>query len=924
MAAECIDANTVTMWFDGELSPEERVSVQKHIHACDTCRTRFGELARVAAKTTDAAATVALRPPRKRLTVGQRIDRYAVLEWLGEGGMGVVYGAYDPKLERRVAIKVLRAETERDKDAERLLREAQSLARVSHPNVVAVYDVGEHEGHIFIAMEHVRGGTMAEWLRREKPPWRTILARYIDAARGLGAVHAAGIVHRDFKPNNVLFGDDGRVRVTDFGLARAITRPEEETSSIEGSWGGTPAYVSPEQLRRGAVDARGDQYSFCVALHEALHGELPVRGAGELAGTGVPARIRNALERGLSVDPAKRFESMDALVAELSRDRRALWLRSASVLAAAAGIAFGVVAYARAHQAIPAPCAGADRKLAGIWDEARKQPIRAAFMAVGRSYAGDAWNETERALDAYKARWVAMHTEICEATRVHGDQSEALMDLRIACLDARAREVRALTDVFASGNAKSIERSVQAVSALSRIDGCADVDAHRARVPAPSDPARRAELERLNTQVEQAEALARAEDIPAAEKTARPLIEPTRAAGDGSLEAKLHYILARAHSFRGEWALAEAEFFEATVAAERAFDELEKARAQAQLVYAISHQEGRAAEAERAGKLAGAILARLPKETGLRATLENNLGTIDERAGRYEESLEKYERALALREAETPDGYMVALGLANAANALMEMGQMPKALEYQRRAVDIYERRLGPHAPFLGMALSNMALSERSLRLLDDAERHVRRARDIYRDAYGAEHRQIWRTGGILADLLGDLGRYPEALAEAQNTLAMAERIAPQDRDMINALNSVATVYLRMGRYAEALEVEQRARALCERLGNPAHHTPDVLTLLGAAHLGLGQPRKALDPLERSHTLRVAAKPDASELAETRMLLARALWDAGVDRRRAVTLAEQVRDAYGAMPHYERERDAAVAWLESHARTIRN
>jgi len=901
------------MWVDGELSPEERASVQNHVNACDTCRALFGELAR---DTADAAG--AFPPRRAPVEVGQRIDRYAVLDWLGEGGMGVVYGAYDPKLERRVAIKVLRTETERAEDGARLLREAQSLARVSHPNVIAVYDAGEHEGHIFIAMEHVRGGTMAEWLRREKPPWRTVLARYLDAARGLAAVHAAGIVHRDFKPNNVLFGDDGRVRVTDFGLARMVSLPDEMPPSVERSWLGTPAYVAPEQRDRRAADARSDQYSFCVALHEALYGELPMGRVGDASRSGVPARIRHALARGLSVDPEQRFESMDALIAELSRDRRAQWVRIGSVLAAMIGVSMGVVAYARAHHAAPAPCAGAERKLAGVWDDARKEKLRAAFLAAGSRYAGDAWNETERALDAYAARWVAMHTETCEATRVHGDQSEALMDLRIACLDSRAREVQALTDLFASGNARSLERSVQAASALSSIEGCAEIDVLRARVPRPSDPARRLELERLSTQVDQAVALARAEDMLAAEQAARPLVESAKAAGDGSLESKVHYILGRAHVQRGEWARADAEYFEAQVAAEAALDEPEKVRALVGLVFNLAHQEGRGADAARMGKLAGAILARLPKETELRGNLESNLAILDEREGRYADAFVKHERSLALREADAPDGYRVALALANSANTLMELGQMQKALEYQRRAIDIYERRLGPHHPLLGLALSNIALSERSLRQWDDGLAHVLRAREIFKDAFGPEHRQVSRAGGIASDILGDMGRLPEALAEAQNTLALAERLFPNERDTINAMNSVGVIFVRMGRGAEAIAIQLRARALCERLGNPAHQTPDVLSVLGAAYMVSNQPRKALELLERSHTLRLAAKPEAGELAETRMLLARALWDTGTDRGRAIALAEQVRDAYAAKPRFEPERDAAIAWLDAH------
>jgi predicted Ser/Thr protein kinase len=274
-----------------------------------------------------------------------RIGRHAILRQLGAGGMGVVYAAYDEELDRKVALKLLHGETGGDSEGQaRLVREAQALARLSHPNVVQIHEIGEHRGHVFVAMEYVDGVTLDAWQRSEKRSLPAILAAYHQAGEGLQAAHRAGLVHRDFKPENVLVGHDGRIRVADFGLARrdAATDPaaaasalaaDDDATSTYGAVAGTPAYMSPERFRGSPADARSDIFSFCVALWEALHGERPFAGrhVHELAvsvTTGnrrpptveLPARLQHALERGLAVDPDARWPTMEPLLAAIAVD----------------------------------------------------------------------------------------------------------------------------------------------------------------------------------------------------------------------------------------------------------------------------------------------------------------------------------------------------------------------------------------------------------------------------------------------------------------------------------------------------------------------------------------------------------------------------------------------------------------------------
>jgi DNA-binding CsgD family transcriptional regulator/predicted Ser/Thr protein kinase len=306
-----------------------------HIESCATCRMVFNDLARSYGREGDLPH------------VGRPVGRYQLLRLVGIGGMGMVYAARDPQLDREVAIKLLRADIDPQADnlRERLQREAQAMARLSHPNVIAVYDVGLHCEHVFIAMELVQGRTLRQWLD-EPRSWRDVLRVLTSAGRGLAAAHAVGIVHRDFKPDNVMIGRDGSVRVLDFGLARAVADEPRSfgeaasgalASSLSGSAGllGTPAFMAPEQFLGLPALPQTDQFSFCVVLYRALYGEAPFPGESiesiaesvikgrvrsPAKSSRVPTRVRDTILRGLATDPAQRWPSMEALLDALSSD----------------------------------------------------------------------------------------------------------------------------------------------------------------------------------------------------------------------------------------------------------------------------------------------------------------------------------------------------------------------------------------------------------------------------------------------------------------------------------------------------------------------------------------------------------------------------------------------------------------------------
>ena len=455
------------------------------------------------------------------------LGRYVIVAELGAGGMGRVFRAYDPSLEREVALELLPRMTA---DARaRIVREAKAVAQLCHPNVLPIYDVASEGRRPFIVMELVRGQSMREWLDTGAHPWWEVLEVFVAAARGLAAAHAAGLVHRDFEPGNVLIGDDGRVRVMDFGLAHGCPSHSAElgASGSSESWSpqsddsvsgmfparfrvteshdvltsfgddltatgtvvGTPAYMAPEQHVGHPADPRTDQYGFCVALWEALYGRQPFEGKPHddwyrikstttprvEPGRVVPRWLHAVVLRGLAPRPSQRYPSMLALLQALARGRRRRRSVSLSLMAAVALVGLG----GALHQASSAAtlCSGARDELAGIWDAAAAAEAEHAVRATGVAHAPDTWARVAPRLDDYAERW----QDACEATHERHEQPEALMDARMRCLDEQRRSLRALVRTLADADPRVVERAAVAVDELPPIDACAD--------PPPIDPA---------------------------------------------------------------------------------------------------------------------------------------------------------------------------------------------------------------------------------------------------------------------------------------------------------------------------------------------------------------------------------------------------------------------------------------------------
>jgi tetratricopeptide (TPR) repeat protein/predicted Ser/Thr protein kinase len=830
--------------------------------------------------------------------------------------MGVVYAAYDPELDRKIAIKLLRPSAASASDRTRLLREAQAMARLQHPNVIAVHDVGTFEDQVFVAMEYVEGETLTAWLAQPRS-WRESLAALREAGRGLAAAHAAGIVHRDFKPDNVLVGKDGRMRVLDFGLARAQDDPAEAGSKPNllggsapgaldtpltrtGTVLGTPAYMAPEQFHGDATDARSDQFGFCIAVYQALYGERPFEGNNlltlakataegrvrpEPTGSRVPGWLRQIVLRGLRARPEERWPSMEALLTALAREPEAArrrWLAVAGTLVGLSALGVGYRAVRERQQGM---CAGAEARLSGVWDDARKQAVHAAFAATGKSYAEPVFRSASFALDAYARKWTSMRSDACEATKVRREQSDDLLDLRMQCFENRREELQALTDLFTKADGQILEKATQAAEGLSRLEDCSRASTLRAPRP-PVDPSVRAQVVSLRKQLARAKALLPAGKYEEGLRIAQATADAAEKLRYRPLQAETLVMLGTFQHRRGDYAKAEGTFREGALAAEAAGDFGAMTDSSVSLLKLVGYELARIPEGHEWARRAAADLEYLGRDELRSAELFDALGALLGREGKHEESLALHRKALPLFEKELGPGASDTLGTRyNVGLELDNVGRSEEALAQQRETLSIQEKTLG------------------------------------------ADHPDLAETHSGLGTVLDHLGRREEALAELRRGLALAEAaLGPDHPELSMYFNNIGEELLELDRYDEASQQLRRALALAEKGLGPTH--PDLayeLNGLGLAALGLRRPLEALPFLERALTLREreGERIEPALLAGTRFLLARALWESGQDRARARALATRARATYaadsarGTHPGRLAEVDA---WLAGHVR----
>ncbi len=946
------------------------------------------------------------------LRPGAVLGRYVLLEEVGSGGMGVVMAAYDRELDRRVALKLLRPDLSRS-GAARMRREAQALAKLQHPSVVSVFEVGTIEGQLFIAMEYIEGLTFDAWAAGHRGEWRKIVEVAIRAGRGVAAAHAVGLVHRDIKPSNILVGQDGRVCVADFGIATASGRTvDSELAEVElpvgraprshdaaapprgaaalggvtrtlhdceisgtdeaarerprshaqfeaaldeldaaassaaasnSAWAdaidglteagavvGTPAYMAPEQHRGELVDARTDQFAFCVALYRVLYDDTPFGGedldtlraavaAGKVkpapVGAVVPASVRRVLLRGLATQAERRWPSMTALLDALARtlSRRRQWF---AMVAAASVTSAVLIAMLPEPNAGEIACPSAEERLSGVWDEARVVALREAFLASDLPYAVDTWTRTVERLDRHAASWSERYQTLC-AEMAEAGASPAL-DLEMNCLRGRREELRALVELLAGGDPGVVAKATQAAAELAPVAACRSEGVEAAAMASPR-PEQQAEVDEIRLTLARAEAAFKAGTFDVGIEHARAALARARAVGYAPVEVEASHRLGTLEAMSGQLDEAADHLGDAALRATEARHDRIAARAATMVAFVVGYQQGRPDEGLVWVRHAAAALERLEPDAGLDADLRVTRAAVLSAQGRFEEALPEFRKGLEQRERVLGlDHPLVASSYNNLGSALVEVGRFDEALQALERAKTIWDHSYGPRHPVVATALNGIGAVLEQMGRYEEARERLEQALALRETIFGPDHVNVAVTLDNLGSVLVSLGEYDEARAASGRALELrATHLGTRHPHYASSLVNLGLAAEKQGQFDEASEFHRQAVEIWEETLGPQHpYLGHPLTSWGRAELARGRPKVAQELLMRALRIREAAnKP--TELAQTRLALGQALWLD--DPQRARSLVERAAADVQAVVHTpEALREEIERWLAGH------
>ena len=869
------------------------------------------------------------------------VGRYLVVSRIGAGAMGVVYAAYDPDLDRRVALKLLQPRgTEFDtRGHQRLLREAQAMAKLSHPNVLAVHDVGEHDGRVFVAMEYVEGQTLGDLLEDGPLPWRRALELFEQAGRGLQAAHAEGLVHRDFKPDNAMVDHGGRVRVMDFGLVRPGPRPDTEapppepepeskppdestddvprtdshsptwqsTLTQQGAIVGTPAFMAPEQHAGKEAGPAADQFAWCVSLWAALFGRRPFSGdtLAELAtnitlgkidspppGPSVPGWLRRTLLRGLSTAPEDRWPSVQAVLDALARGRVRARVGVGLVALAGAGAVAAGIAYSQQHERGQriAACERAGASIEAVWGDAARAELRSVLQTSAVPRAATTADKVIPRLDAYATAWSAARTDACLEATVHERWEADTLERATWCFDERRMELEAFVAELMGGELDAIDHAVEGAAELARIAPCGDADL-LSRLPAPPK-------ERRDEVLEVRRALSRVRASRAIAAYERGLTE-ARDALEQADALQWPPLTAAARRHVGDLLEAMGQHAEAAQELETAYFEAirtgagEVALAAAeQLVVVAGYRKAEHRVGLRWARHADVLLDELADAAGLRrADHLTHIAVVRYAMGEYEEAAALHGDALSLREATLdPDHPAIADSFNDLGLVRYAQGRFGAAGELYERALAIRERAFGSEHLTVAKSVTNLATVRLATGAHAQARALLERALAISTAVLGADHPQVATVLANIAVVHQEAGELDEAAATHERVLAMEEAtLGPEHPAIAGTLGNLGNVELLRGRLDRARTLHERALAIREAALGPTHADVGASTAnLARVHVYAGELDQAIAMGERAVAIFEAAHgADAPPVADASYNLAGALRSAGQPRRAA-------------------------------------
>ena len=751
------------------------LEIEVHLDGCADCRRLLYALADAGDDTRD-----------------HRIGRYVITRQLGEGGMGVVFAARDPELNRDVAIKLLRSASNQSDAAARLRREAQGLARLDHPNVVSIFDVGTHGNEVYLAMELVRGGSLAHWLKTQPRSWRAIMQVILQAGRGLAAAHAAGLVHRDIKPENVMVTGNGHAKIVDFGLVHgfggeASTELGDATDADAlavrvtrtGGVVGTPAYSAPEVLAGERADRRSDVYSFCVMVFEAIYGKLPFRAdtVAELRlehradvvalphSPRVPRALRRMLLRGLCCEPGARYATIGALVPTL---HAVLWPQrtiAAFAIAAFAVVVAGAVALHPGDTSDRVACEAAARPAELAFDEIA---IRAAFAATNPHGRAIADRVIDR-LDGWRRAAGSLTGSACRASRIDGTESAELFDMRVECIARSAKRVAALARQLTTPTAALVDNADDAIERAGDVAACGagrELLAPYANV----DPVRRAAAAAFRDRLATAEAVDATGRFADAARDAEQIAAQGASAGLRDVEAEAWSLVGHVYEGSQQPLPARSAYQRAVIAAEAVGDSRLRIQLYLRLA-AVDEELDRHPDAVQWAAQARALFDRIGEpalrwrvlwiEAGVAANPPRSIALLREAIAAHD----------ALVSVEDGDSVSLQRSLGAAQSAA---GERDLAIATLEHSVAMAERILGPAQPGLIDPLTQLGGTYAALTRADKAAPLLERALAIATRTAGRQ--QLPKTALVLAAVYGEQGRTAESLAMLDRTIETFRR----------------------------------------------------------------------------------------------------------------------------------------------------
>ncbi|HET6613944.1 MAG TPA: serine/threonine-protein kinase [Kofleriaceae bacterium] len=897
----CLDASTVATLLSGEVSEADRRRIDGHIDRCAECRRLIAALVRdrgaaqhLADRTLSRTDSLDDRELHVLLGPGDQVARYVIDRFLGAGAMGAVYQAQDPELGRTVALKLTR--TAAEARTRRLIREAQAMAKLSHPNIVPIYDAGKSGDLMFIAMKQIEGESLRQRLA-DRSAKRAERIRWLgDAARGLMAAHAAGIIHRDLKPDNILIDADGSALVGDFGLALVrgdLIESEPPQAHADGVHGGfltatgtllgTPAYMAPEVKAGKAADALSDQYSFAVTAAEVLG----TRPGEKLEAAHLPRTVKRALRRALAEDPHQRFASMAAFGAALCPPptiRRAAI--AVAILVAMAALLW-MVAPAGSTQDPSVACReSAATRIASVWNDDVHKRMAEHLVGNASAKAATLGKAALDRIDGYAKGWLEMRVDACEATHTRGEQSVALLDLRMACLDDRLAELGAVKHSMATLDARELIVADQLTGLLGDLDQCANVALLSRRTPLEASQvaiasALRGRLTAANATIMRGR-IARVTssgtvDFSAAVNEVSAVLAQARRAHLPALAADA----LRVRSFllgKGKGPGETDDLLTSLAIGDRLGDPAVRADALIGLLNDASTDAARASEVKLLARLASAAIDQLPEPQRMRrARVDGNLAVNLLHQGKADEAVSKFEQVVA-----------------------------------------VYDAERGPENLYTMNTRKLLAAAYAKAGRIDDAVAVYDRMIEALRKTFGNEHAFVVVVMLIEANKLGAAGRLDQASAVLQRALVMAQKVHGKNHPQVaKVLDTIGFVELDRNPRA-ALKPFGRALAIAEAA--PDHNElGSALIGLGLTQLERGRAAIAAATLERGLRQTGPAAVSKSLLPAAQFALAQALWKTGGDRKRAQKLAQSAHQQYEVSGPWPDDSAAEVAaWLEAH------